>query len=176
MEWLECDFKKINQQNRSLFLNKATSNSSLDSFNCYLFNESGNPNQDLFFITDLKIRLKVKINPKKITIIRKFYENQNESVILISICIKKFLYSTMINFRNSKEPFIFMIINDFDLKASDNIYAKSTEIQRLVRWDHLKNVNTQIPKLDNVLKTRYLYFKYLESLEKIIINFKIKIF
>ena len=156
MEWLECDFRKINHQNRSLFLNKTISNSSLNSFICYLYNESGNPNQDLFFITDLKIRLKVKINPKKIVLIRKFYQSPNENVLLINICIKKSIYSTMINFRNSKEPFIFMIINDFDIRASDYKYAQSIDIQRLVRWDHLKDANVQIPKLDYVLQMRYL--------------------
>ncbi|RNA14968.1 hypothetical protein BpHYR1_005700 [Brachionus plicatilis] len=153
MEWLESDFKKINQQNRSLFLNKIKSNLSSSNFNCYLFNESGNLNQDLFFITDLKVRLKVKINPKRIFLIRKFYDNKTDDVLLVNVFIKQFLYSTMINFRNSKEPFIFMIINDFDLKSNENKYAMLPEIQHLVRWDHLKNANTQLPKLDYILKT-----------------------
>lgn len=158
MEWLESDFKKLNQQNRSLFLNKIKTNSSSSNYNCYLFNESGNPNQDLFFITNLKIRLKVKINPKRLALIRKFYEKQNEGILLIGVYIKQFLYSTMINFRNSKEPFVFMIINDFDLNSNQNKYTTMPEIQCLVRWDHLKNVNTQLPSLDYVLTTRYLYF------------------
>ncbi|CAF0886292.1 unnamed protein product [Brachionus calyciflorus] len=159
MDWLEHDYRSINQKNKLLFLNKAKTNSNPNIFNCYLYNETNNPNQDLFYLTDLKLKLKVKLNPKRIQLIKTFYTNQvnndssNNNITLIKIYLKKIIYSTLINFRSSKDPFIFLIIDDFDISKSQEesfVHVNKLELAKLTRWDHIMPVNQNIPQLDTI--------------------------